>query len=60
MPITGLTPLEDFEVIASSSDHLVVDTTRMNLMVGDNVTFKLNYTALLMAMTSPFITKEFL
>ncbi len=58
--IEGLIPPEHIKIIAASSDHLVVDATPMNLKVGDKVTFQLNYSALLSAMTSPFISKEYI
>lgn len=37
---------KDIEIIASGSDHLVVDASNVNLKVGDNVALKLNYGAL--------------
>ena len=57
--IGGLIAIEDIDMIASGSDHLVVDATRVNLIVGDHVTFHLDYSALISAMASPFITKVF-
>jgi len=60
VPIEGLTAPKDLEIIAASSDHLIVDATLAPLKVGDQVNFQLDYSALLSAMTSPFITKEFL
>lgn len=55
----GLEPSPGIEILASSSDHLVVDASRYagNLNVGTHIPFQLNYSALLRAMTSPFITK---
>lgn len=53
----GLSPPRGFEIIGASSDHLVVDSGNTRLSVGDEVTFQLNYTALLRAMTSPFVAK---
>ena len=58
--IADLTPLDDIEIIASGSDHLVVDASNVNLKVGDNVAFQLNYGALISAMVSPYIAKVFL
>ena len=41
----------------ASSDHLVVNAAGTRLAVGDEVVFSLNYSALLRAATSPFVTK---
>ncbi|WP_325099501.1 alanine/ornithine racemase family PLP-dependent enzyme [Persicirhabdus sediminis] len=53
-----LTPL-GMKILAASSDHLIVDVThyRGPLQVGSEITFQLDYSALLRAMTSPFIKK---
>lgn len=55
----GLEPPEGITILAASSDHLVVDAThyRGSIKVGSELTFQLNYSALLRAMTSPFISK---
>ena len=44
-------------MLGASSDHLVVDSGRHRVFVGAEMTFHLNYSALLRAMTSPFVTK---
>jgi len=57
--LSGLTPLIDgLVILGGSSDHLIVDCSRVPLRVGDEVGFRLNYEALLSAMTSPHVTKE--
>ena len=55
----GLTPLDEgAEIIGGSSDHLLVDVTRVSgLRVGDTLRFKLSYGALLKAYTSRYIEK---
>ncbi|MEM6985548.1 MAG: alanine racemase [Pseudomonadota bacterium] len=56
----GLTPLNpNVEILAASSDHLVLDLDRTrDLAVGDTLRFHLNYGALLQAMLSPYVDKE--
>lgn len=51
----GLTPPPGIEIIGSSSDHLVVSSGRTRLAVGTEVTFQLNYSALIRAMASQFV-----
>ncbi len=51
----GLRPPPGIKVLGASSDHLVVDCGTNPLSVGDEVTFQLNYSALVRAMTSPFV-----
>jgi predicted amino acid racemase len=53
----GLTPPPGIEIIGTSSDHLVLDAGQKHFRVGDEVTFQMNYSALLRAMTSPFVIK---
>lgn len=53
----GLGPPSGLEVLGASSDHLIVDSGRHRLSVGTEVTFQLNYSALVRAMTSPFVAK---
>lgn len=45
------------EVIGASSDHLVLDSSRRPLRLGEQVRFRLGYGALLAAMTSPYVEK---
>jgi predicted amino acid racemase len=56
--VSGLTPRLDIEILGSSSDHTVIDAKRMELLVGDEVAFDLNYGALLSVMTSPYVDKK--
>jgi predicted amino acid racemase len=61
--IEGLAPLNDgVEIIGASSDHLVLDVTKspQKIELNQEMRFKLNYSALLSACTSPYITKIFL
>jgi len=60
--IAGLTPLEEgIEILGASSDHLVLDVeANPNLKVGDLVSFGMNYSALLFAMSSIYVEKRFI
>lgn len=51
----GLCPPSGFTVLGSSSDHLIVAPGHHRIRVGDEVSFQLNYSALVRAMTSPFV-----
>jgi hypothetical protein len=53
----GLDPPAGIKILGASSDHLVVEAAGSGLTVGAELTFQLNYSALLRAMTSPFIAK---
>ncbi len=53
----GLTPPSGVTVLEASSDHLVLETPR-RLAPGTELCFGLNYSALLRAMTSPFVVKK--
>ena len=53
----GLHPPLGIEILAASSDHLIVDSGRYRLAIGAEMTFQLNYSALVRAMTSPFVAK---
>lgn len=55
--VDGLTPITDVNIIGSSSDHIILEDKNITLTVGDKVRFKLNYSALLSAMTSPYVKK---
>ena len=57
--LDGLKPNGPFEVVGGSSDHVVLDSSPSPLKVGDVVEFRLNYPALVAAMTCPFVQKEF-
>ncbi len=58
--IDGLTPQIDVDILGGSSDHMILDAKQSGLKVGDTVTFLPNYSALLAAMTSPFVHKKFM
>ena len=45
------------EILGASSDHLIVHACDAHVPVGTEVTFGLNYSALVRAMTSPFVDK---
>ncbi len=53
----GLRPPPGIEVLAASSDHLILDSGGTHLPVGAEVRFRLDYSALVRAMTSPFVDK---
>ncbi|MGE5529842.1 MAG: alanine racemase [Patescibacteria group bacterium] len=55
----GLRPLrEGIEILGASSDHLIL-ADRAGLAVGEEVQFIPSYGALLAAMTSPYVYKEY-
>lgn len=53
---TGLIPPADMEILGASSDHLILKAL---LPVGAEVTFQMNYSAVLRAMTSPFVSRVY-
>ncbi|MFX3675189.1 MAG: alanine/ornithine racemase family PLP-dependent enzyme [Paenisporosarcina sp.] len=58
--ISGITPKLDLEILGSSSDHTVLDAKKLDLQVGDEVAFSLNYGAMLSVMSSPNIFKKYI
>ncbi|MGB3561538.1 MAG: alanine/ornithine racemase family PLP-dependent enzyme [Thermoanaerobaculia bacterium] len=54
---SGLEPPRGIEVLGASSDHLIVDSGDYHFSVGETIEFQLNYSALVRAMTSPFVAK---
>ncbi len=56
---SGLTPPPGIEIIGSGSDHLILNTGRVHISVGDEISFRVNYSALLRAATSPFVARVF-
>jgi len=58
--VSGLTPRSEIEILGSSSDHLIINAKQIDLKVGDEVAFDLDYGALLSAMTSPYIAKRYI
>ena len=60
--IEGLIPIESgVKILGASSDHLILDITDAEraIHVGDEITFSLNYSGLLSASTSKYISKTF-
>jgi predicted amino acid racemase len=57
--VAGLTTCMDIEILGASSDHILIDAKELDLKVGDEVEFKLDYGALLSAMTSPYVAKRY-
>lgn len=55
----GLSALNGSEILGASSDHLIVATNGCRAQVGTELVFALNYSALLRAMTSRFVRKDF-
>ena len=53
----GLTASPGIEIVGASSDHLILNLGNNNATVGAEITFQPNYSAVLRAMTSPFVTK---
>ena len=56
--VSGLTPKLNVEIIGASSDHIIIDTKKLELEVGDELEFEMNYGALLSAMTSQYVIKK--
>ena len=52
----GLDPPPGFDLLGASSDHLVLASPR-GVSIGGELAFQPNYSALLRAMTSPFVSK---
>ena len=55
----GLAAPVGFEILGASSDHLVLDAGSRPPAVGAEVRFQLDYSALVRAMTSPFVERAF-
>lgn len=55
----GLQAPTGINIHGASSDHLIVESVNDDLLVGAETTFQINYSALLRAMTSPFVSKYF-
>ena len=54
---SGLGAPSGMEILGASSDHLVLDSGKCQTPVGAEIGFQLNYSALVRAMTSPFVAK---
>jgi len=53
----GLQAPNGIKVMGGSSDHLILESDSDNLSVGTEVTFQMNYSALVRSMTSSFVAK---
>ncbi len=57
---SAIRPRIKADVLGASSDHLILDVSGLGLKVGAEVRFNVGYSALLRAMTSPFVEKVYL
>jgi predicted amino acid racemase len=55
--VSAIKPRIEADVLGASSDHLILDVKGPDLEVGDEVRFDIGYSALLRAMTSPYVEK---
>lgn len=55
----GLRPPDGTEIIGCSSDHLVTSAAGDCVPIGTEMTFQLDYSALIRAMSSPFVARSF-
>ncbi len=53
----GLTPSSGYEMLGASSDHIILNAKENSITIGDEISFGMNYSALLRSMTSPFVNK---
>ncbi len=56
----GLTPPSGIEILGASSDHLIIESQGEALEVGCEIAFQPDYSALLRAMTSAYVTRVLL
>jgi predicted amino acid racemase len=54
---SGITPPKGISVLGASSDHVILDAGRERFSVGAEIRFRINYSTLLRAMTSPFVAR---
>ncbi|MEX2495704.1 MAG: alanine/ornithine racemase family PLP-dependent enzyme [Woeseia sp.] len=54
---SGIVPPSCIRILGASGDHLIVSSENGDPAVGDEIRFGLNYSALVRAMTSPFVLK---
>lgn len=57
--VSGLKAPNGIKIMSSTSDHLVLESSQKPLLVGEKVTFSLDYSALLSSMSSRYIHKYF-
>ena len=53
----GVQPARGIDILGASSDHLILDSGRFVVPAGTEMTLQLNYSALVRAMTSPFVAR---
>jgi len=58
--VSAIKPRIKADVLGASSDHLILDVNDPGLEVGTEVRFDVKYSALLRAMTSPYVEKVYL
>ena len=58
--VLAIKPRVEADVLGASSDHLILDVKGPDLEIGDEVRFDVGYSALLRAMTSPYVEKVYL
>lgn len=58
--VSAIKPRIKANVLGASSDHLLLDIKAPDLEIGDEVRFDIEYSALLRAMTSPYVEKVYL
>lgn len=56
----GLKSNDGVSICGASSDHLMIESSNDNLAIGNELSFRPNYAALLRMMTSPFLEKRLL
>jgi ornithine racemase len=58
--VSAIKPRIEVNVLGASSDHLILDAQEQSLKVGAEVRFDVGISALLRAMTSPYVDKVYL
>ncbi len=58
--VSAIKPRIKADVLGASGDHLVLDVSGLGLEVGAEIRFDVAYSALLRAMTSPYVEKMYL
>ena len=58
--VSAIKPRIKADILGASSDHLILDASGLGLKVGAKVQFDVGYSALLRAMTSPYVEKVYL
>ncbi|MBE9506595.1 MAG: alanine/ornithine racemase family PLP-dependent enzyme, partial [Chloroflexi bacterium] len=58
--VSAIKPRTEADILGASSDHLILEVRDPDLEVGAEVRFDVGYSALLRAMTSPYVEKVYL